>query len=148
MKKMVYLFVSLLIACSSKSAKDDPVLVEANKIHLEASAIQEEIEPTIENLDSLKALLVTKKTPAADSLVSSIEKIKTDFEEWEKNLFEVPGFEHAHKEGEHHHHDHTPAPELPADKMLEVQKEIKANIIRINQELTDILNKANSKVKA
>ncbi|MFD0878279.1 hypothetical protein ACFQ1A_29190, partial [Massilia pinisoli] len=80
MKKMAYLFVSLLIACSSKSPKDDPVLVEANKIHLDASAIQEEIEPTIDNLDSLKALLVTKKTPAADSLVSSIEKIKTDFE--------------------------------------------------------------------
>ena len=147
MKKLVYLLISLLFSCTSKSPKDNPVLVEANKIHMEASAIQEEIKPTIERLDSLKAVLLVQKTPVADSLVNNLEKIKTDFEDWEKNLFEVPGFEDAHEEGEHHHHDHTLAPELPADKMLEVQKEIKANIIKIKKELEITTNRINSILK-
>lgn len=110
-------------------------MVEANKIHLEASEIQEQVEPGIERLDSLRTLLLKKKTPEADSLIGALDKLTVEFEEWESNLFEVPGFEHAHKQGEHHHHEHATAPELPAEKMLEVQKEIKLNIEGIRNKL-------------
>lgn len=141
MKKISILLTSLvLIACSSKSPKDNPVLVEANRIHLEAEAIQGQVEPEIEKIDSLKNLLLLKKIAKADSLANELVSLKTDFEDWEKNFFAVPGFEHSHEgKHEHHHHDHTPAPELPADKMLEIQKEIKANIERIEIELTQTL---------
>lgn len=141
MKKILILAAGITVmACSSKTPKDNPVLVEANKVHLEAEAIQEKIEPEIEKIDSLKSLLLLKKTAQADSLVNDLSKLNADFEDWEKNFFAVPGFEHTHKEGhEHHHHDHTPAPELPADKMLEVQKEIKANIESIEARLNNLL---------
>jgi len=141
MKKILFLVVSIAVmACSSKTPKDNPVLVEANQVHLEAEAIQEKIEPEIEKIDSLKNLLAVKKTAHADLLVNDLSKLKTDFEDWEKNFFAVPGFEHKHEEGhEHNHHDHTSAPELPADKMLEVQKEIKANIESIEARLNNLL---------
>lgn len=147
MKKIVTLLAGLVVvACSSKSPKDNPILVKVNRIHLEAEAIQEQIEPEIERIDSLKNLLLAKKTPEADSLVNSFTKLKADFEDWEKNFFSVPGFAHV-VEHEHHNHDHTPAPELPADKMLEIQKEIKANIERIKIEFNQALKQAKEVLK-
>lgn len=141
MKKILMLVTGVAVmACSPKTPKDNPVLVEANQVHLNAEAIQEKIEPEIKKIDSLKNLLLVKKTAQADSLLTDLSKLKADFEDWEKNFFAVPGFEHTHEEGhEHHHHDHTPAPELPADKMLEVQKEIKTNIESIETRLNKAL---------
>lgn len=140
MKKILILAAGITVmACSSKTPKDNPVLVEANKVHLEAEAIQEKIEPEIEKIDSLKNLLAVRKTAKADSLANDLTTLKAGFEDWEKNFFAVPGFEHTHEEGHEHHHDHTPAPELPADKMLEVQKEIKANIESIEARLNNLI---------
>ncbi|WP_337045027.1 hypothetical protein [Emticicia sp. 17c] len=140
---ILLLAVLAVMSCSGKSAKDNPMLVEANEVHLAAEAIQEEIEPQIEKLDSLRNLLTMRKTPQADSVIADLATLKTDFEAWEKDFFPVPGFEHAHagKHEHHHHHDHAPAPELPADKMLEVQKEIKKNIEGIQNRLSETLTK-------
>lgn len=147
MKKIAILLTWIaILACSPKSPEDNPILVEANKIHLEAEVIQEQLEPEIEKIDSLKNLLSLKKTLKTNSLANNLTKLKADFEDWEKNFFTVPGFTHEHK-GEHHHHDHTPAPELPADKMLEVQKEIKANIERIKIELNKVLTQTKEVLK-
>lgn len=114
-------------------------MLEANEVHLEAEAIQAQIEPEIRKIDSLRNLLVTKNTSRTDSLANDLSRQKIDFEDWEKNFFPVPGFEHAHEKGHEHHHDHPPAPELPADKMLEIQKEIKMNIERIKTDLNQTL---------
>lgn len=149
MKKVLVLVTGFTVAaCSSHTAKDNPILVEANRIHVEAEAIQEQIEPEIEKIDSLKNILLAIKISHADSLAKELITIKADFEEWEKNFFAVPGFEHTHKGGhEHHHHDHTPAPDLPADKMLEVQKEIKNNIERISTDLRKTLAQTKEALK-
>ena len=139
MKKILILVAGFtIVACSSQSPKDNPVLVEANLVHLEAEAIQAQVEPEIVKIDKLKKLLIGQKNANADSLAKELTKIKTDFENWEKNFFAVPGFEHKHENG-HHHHDHFPAPELPADKMLEVQKEIRTSIERIKTDLNHTL---------
>lgn len=149
MKRILIVSASItLAACSSKSPKDNPVLVEANQIYLEAEAIQAEIEPQIERVDSLKNLLKDQKSAEADSLVNELSKVKANFEDWEKNFFDVPGFEHNHEKGDkHHHHNHTPAPKLPADKMLEVQKEIKTNIESIRSELNQTLVRVKETLK-
>lgn len=135
-------------ACGGKSAKDDPILQEAAKIHEEAHEIQEGIEPTVAQFDSLKTLLTNKKTTLADSLaaqadeaVASLDKIKADLESWEENLVVVPGMEHDHEheghnhEGHDHKHDHKPAPDVTPEQMLDIQKEIKKNIEAIKTEL-------------
>lgn len=116
---------------------------EAGKIHLAAMEVEEAIAKEIEQSDSLKNLLSEKKKTLKDaaliaqidSAVVSLDQVHKAFHEWQENLVEVPGLPHEHHhhgEGEgHHHHDHKPAPDLTPDQMLEVQREIKANIEKI-----------------
>jgi hypothetical protein len=155
MKKITFLgiltLVTLIWACGN-SLKDDPKVKEAGKIHLEASEIQEEIEPMVEQIDSLNSVLTDKKKTLADSsakqadeVIAALSKVKTDFEDWEANVFEVPGVEHDHEhaEGEHHHHhDHKPAPDLTPDQMLDVQKEMLKTIQGLKETLNQNMDKA------
>lgn len=155
------LFIALVIwSCGGKSAKDDPILQEATKIHEEAHEMQEGIEPTIEGIDSLKTVLIEKKKSLADSsakqideLVGALDKIKGDFEAWEENVVSVPGMEDEHehehsKEGEHHHHhDHKPAPDVTSEQMLDIQKEIRKNIEAIKADLDKAMAKVTALVK-
>jgi hypothetical protein len=134
------------IACSSSPTEEKKLLAQANQIYLEAEAIQLQIEPEVDSIDSLLKLLRTKKTIRADSLAKNLVKLKADFEGWERNFFEVPGYKHTHKEHEHHH-EHMHSPELPAEKMLEVQREIKANIKGIKKHLHLTLNEVGKILK-
>jgi hypothetical protein len=132
----------LLVSCGDKK---DPKMEEAGKIHLEAIEIEETLHEQVEGIDSLKIVLNDKKktvTDAAavasiDSTVAALDAVAKSFEEWEENLVEVPGLahEHHHHEGEEHHHDHKPAPDVSGDQMIEIQKEIKANIQKIKSDL-------------
>lgn len=145
MKKLAYsiaFYCLLLTACGDKK---DPKIEEAGKIHLEAMEIEETLHEQVESIDSLKIVLNDKKktvTDAAvvasiDSTVAALDAVAKSFEEWEENLVEVPGLahEHHHHEGEEHHHDHKPAPKVSGDQMIEIQKEIKANIQKIKSDL-------------
>lgn len=152
MKKLAYRAVGysllltvcgfLLVSCGDKK---DPKMEEAGKIHLEAMEIEETLHEQVEGIDSLKIVLNEKKktvTDAAaiasiDSTVAALDAVAKSFEEWEENLVEVPGLahEHHHHEGEEHHHDHKPAPEVSGEQMIEIQKEIKANIEKIKSDL-------------
>ncbi|MFN8348043.1 MAG: hypothetical protein U0X91_23790 [Spirosomataceae bacterium] len=154
MKKMTYrsLFYGLLITAggvllTSCGDKKDPKMEEAGKIHLESMEMEESLHEQVEGIDSLKIVLNDKKktlTDAAaiasiDSTVAALDAVAKSFEEWEENLVEVPGLphEHHHHEGEEHHHDHKPAPEVSGEQMIEIQKEIKANITKIKADLAD-----------
>ncbi len=155
MKKMAYstTFYCLLLTAScllltSCGDKKDPKMEEAGKIHLAAMEIEESIHEQIEGIDSLKVVLNDKKktlTDAAtiagiDSTVAALDAVAKSFEDWEENLVEVPGLahEHHHHEGEEHHHDHKPAPDVSSDQMIEIQKEIKANIEKIKSDLATV----------
>ncbi|MCU0341194.1 MAG: hypothetical protein MUE30_15045 [Spirosomaceae bacterium] len=128
----------LLTACEEKK---DPKMEEAGKIHLAAMEVEEAVAEHVETSDSLKTLLTEKKktlTDAAavasiDSTIAALDRVHAAFHEWEENLVEVPGLPHEHHDhGDGgHQHDHKPAPDLSPDQMLEVQKEIKANIEKI-----------------
>lgn len=148
------LSIALLVgACGGKSAKDDPILQEATKIHNEAHEMQEGIEPTVGQIDSLKTLLTNKKATLNDStakqvdeLIVALDKVKGDFESWEENIVSVPGMEHDHEhEGHNHeghdHHDHKPAPDVTPEQMLDIQKEIKKNMERIKADLETTMTK-------
>jgi allophanate hydrolase subunit 1 len=136
------LTVSLIVvACADKK---DPNIEAAIKIHNEASAIAAGIETQIEAIDSLQTLLIEKKktlgnaAPAAasiDSTVAALAAVATAFESWEQNIIEVPGMVHDDSAGEHHH-DHKPAPHVTSAQMLEIQKEMKANIEKIKSDFT------------
>jgi hypothetical protein len=125
------ILVSCLAACSSGTNKD-PLLEEAAQYHSEATRIQEVLEPKIEQIDSLKRVLSKQLTPTRAARMVTLDSLKTAFEEWEKNLVEVPGMphDHGHSKGEHAHHHHTDATlkNLPADQMRDLQREMLNNI--------------------
>jgi SMC interacting uncharacterized protein involved in chromosome segregation len=140
-----------LTACGGSASKEDQALLdEAGKIHLEASAIQEEVEPELTVLDSLRNQLTTRRaalkdTVAATAALAQINSVMASMEEWEENAVEVPGVEHKHDhaEGEgHHHHEHKKAPDVTATQMLDIQKEIKKNIERIRTDVREAKDKA------
>lgn len=122
---VIVLFLSLLLSygCSSNE-KHDPVLTQANQVHLEALDLHEAMEL---KLDSLRAQVVSPSDSRLDSLAEALA-------EWEGRLIEVPGFEDQH-DHEGHEHDHRPAPELTPDQMLAVQREFLEEIKVLDQSL-------------
>lgn len=129
MKKTIIIVLVGIFACS-KSPQDNSTLVEANKIHLEAIKIQEEIEDKITTLDSLKN---TINNPATILKIDSSKKL---FEEWKESVLEVEGFEH--EEHEHHHH-HKETPKMSDELMLDYQRNTQKAIIELNAEFEKLL---------
>ncbi len=134
------LALSSLSACSSSSDKHDPLLDEAARYHNEATVIQATLEPRVDQIDSLKTVLIGQSLPANAARIATLDSIKTAFEAWEENLVEVPGMphEHDHTHGKHEHHHHTDASlkDLPADQMRDLQRET-LNSIRQLQDRFD-----------
>ncbi len=127
----------LLTHCQSTNQKD-PLLEEAARYHNEATEIQAVLEPKIEQIDSLKTVLATKRTPDNAARIATLDSLKTAFEEWEENLVEVPGMphEHNHGKGEHKHkHADATLKDLPADQMHDLQRETLNNIRQIQARL-------------
>lgn len=139
---------SALVACSGKSDADKTLLDEAARYHTEATDIQEKLETSIDQIDSVRTLLAQKTTPEAKATAQSLDSLKTAFEEWEENLVEVPGMKHEHHEhgdGEHHHHHHhnnNDTKDLPADQMRDLQREFLANIKQIQEQTQQALERA------
>ncbi len=136
--------VLLTAACGGGGSADEATLQAAGQLHLQASEVQERIEPLIDSLALLKTQLTAKQTPEAQATVAEIDSVTKRFEEWEDTAVEVPGQEHPHQHGEgehHHHHDHKPAPQVTASEMLDIQKELKANIEKIDRDVRATLDK-------
>lgn len=139
----LFLCIALTASVLACGEKKDAFLEEAGKIHNEAHDIGEGIEPQIETIDSLTALLNTQKLTLkdaaqlarVDSTVAALGSVKTAFEAWEDNIVSVPGMVHKHAEGEAHEHNHKPAPDVTSEQMLEIQKEMKTNIEKIKADL-------------
>ena len=135
------LFLSfMLFSCSEQK---DPKLIEAAKLHNEATAIQATLEVQVEGIDSLISILNDKKKTIKnagviahiDSVAAALGTVSKNMEDWEANLIEVPGMPHAENAGEHHHHEHKKAPDMSAEQMLQVQQEIKKGIEKIRDDL-------------
>lgn len=134
---LVLVLGSFWVACTSTDKKD-LLLDEAARYHQQATAIQAAIEPKIEQIDSLKAVLLATKAPIAQATMATLDSLKTAFFEWEANLVEVPGMEHEHKVGEKHKHGDNTLKDLPADQMRDLQRELLNNIRQIQARLTAI----------
>lgn len=128
-----------VIACSSPDTKD-PLLQEAARYHNEATRIQAVVEPQIEQINSLKTVLITQKSLSAAARLTTLDSLKTAFETWEENLVEVPGMPHDHSHGGHkHRHNDATLNDLPADQMRDLQRETLNNIRQIQARLNAVL---------
>lgn len=114
--RLFYLFV-VPLGCSSPKVE----LTEANKIHLENTAIFEVLENKLDSLQKIR----TNETQNKD-----LQNLKHELEELEENMVEVPGFEHEHHQ-EGHNHSHEAPINYTDDQILAIQKEIKSELLKI-----------------
>lgn len=114
--------VLMTLSCSPGHEKS-PELIEANRLHLEAMKISEDLE---QKLDSLLPL-------AKDDVEKSrIDSLKNLIEVWEENVIEVPGFAHSHDHA-HGAHEHKVAPPMTDGSMLDYQRQSKEAILELQQ---------------
>lgn len=142
----VLLLTLTVYGCGASDTKD-PLVEEAARYHTEATAVQATIEPQIEQIDSLKTVFMTLKSPTTAARITTLDSLKTAFEVWEENLVEVPGMPHNHRHrtrglehGDHAHHKHEDATlnGLPADQMRDLQREMLNNIRQIQDRLNAV----------
>jgi hypothetical protein len=106
--------------------KEDPLLVEAARIHNEAVALAERLETHLNQL----AKETTYKT---DSLVTW----RIAIEKWKSQLVEVPGNE-SHHLHQHSHHDHgAQLTIVTSEQMLLFQQEMKAQLDSIKARINE-----------
>ncbi|SFF41605.1 hypothetical protein [Thermoflexibacter ruber] len=160
MKQQTYFPIALfalllLFSCNGKDEKSEALLKEAVKWHNEAMAIHKELMPKMKALEELKAKLTAQKDSLAgkdenaisqlDAKIMNLENISKGMKEWMENIVEVPHDEehHHHHEGDAHDHDHSREHEakidLTPEQMLEIQKEMKANILQIQEKIKAVL---------
>lgn len=114
-------------ACTKKNEKS-PQLIEANRLHLEAMKISQQLE---QKLDSLSPL-----AKDGSSGKPQIDSLKNLIEVWEKHVIEVPGFahEHAHEHAHQHGaHEHKSAPPMTDESMLEYQRQSRQAIAELQE---------------
>jgi seryl-tRNA synthetase len=155
--KNVLLFALLTFACAcgGKDEKAEATLKEAARLHNEAVAIHDSLMPMMKEINMLKVALVAQKdslTGKNDSLagslqtqIAALDAVSQEMRTWMENIVEVPGNEHhhhhegeAHKEGEAHDHEHGKKVDVTPEQMLEIQKEIKANILKIKDKVIQL----------
>jgi queuine/archaeosine tRNA-ribosyltransferase len=159
MKQQTYFLFALLLvfSCNGKDEKAEALLKEAVKWHNEAMAIHKELMPAMKEIEELKTELTAQRDSLAgrdenaisqlDAQIMNLENISKEMQEWMGNIVEVPhdGEHHHHHEGEEHDHDHSHEHgakiDLTPEQMLEIQKEMKANILKIQDKVKAILEK-------
>ena len=117
------------LSCSRRGEKS-PELIEANRLHLEAMKIAQQLE---QQRDSLMPLA---KDDLGKSQIDSVQKL---IEVWEDNVIEVPGFAHVHKHGhEAHSHEHKAAPPMTDESMLDYQRQSREAIAELQKAIAKL----------
>lgn len=110
-----YLWLAIFSLGCSKSGQDTH-LQHAAALHQEALQIAEDLE------DQLKQTSIPSDSAAV---------LQAAIEAWEKDLVEVPGFEHTHDHAGHQH-SHEPVQVTP-EQMLHLQQEAKDRIEQLKK---------------
>lgn len=153
MKNIYYLiFLFVWTACSHAhvSEEDKKLLAEAKKIHEEAYTIHDEIMPKMDKIAKYKKNLEDFLEKEEDleeeekntlkAKVEALEKVQNDMKTWMDNAVGLPeeeGHDHHHDHEGHDHHDHAKAPEVTAQDMLDIQKEMKKNIEKLKADMKE-----------
>ena len=129
MKNALFLTIVVLISgfgCNSKSNDSiSDALVEANQVHQNALDLREEI------MDFEKQL----KESAVD-----YAGVKENLKIWDKDIIEVPGFEHSHDDAhQRRYHVHNPMKPMSDSEHLEYQKMMYTEIQMIHEQLQRLL---------
>ena len=129
MKKLLVL--TILFACGSSKEKE--ILAESFQIHEAAMKVSAGVQKRIEIMNAQLDSLQEDQTYLKDSVVN----LTAAYNSWEEAIVEVPGFDDHHNHDHHNHeghdhHDHAPSPDLTAEMVLEIQKEIHKGIKQLD----------------
>jgi hypothetical protein len=136
------LLAGFVVACGP-SAEEKAVAAETEKLHEEIHAEEKLVKTQLAELDQLKPRLAALKdslTSGPDSLragqltatLAAIEGLGSTYAEWEKTLAQLPHDHEGHDHAEGEAHDHTTTQATP-EQVLEVHKEVKANLLKIKE---------------
>lgn len=118
------LISSFVFSCSSgKSDKKEitPELIEANEYHQRSLDIREEL------------MQVEKQLKAADIDYTSL---KDELKIWDKDIIEVPGFEHSHDdEHQRDYHVHNAMKPFNDKEHLDYQKMMYEEIVNLSEQM-------------
>jgi len=118
----------MLCGCHGGEEKSG-ALIQANELHLESMAIQE-------NLQKELVVLKSKAVEENDTIVmAKTDSLLVLMKLWEDGVSEVPGFEHTHHDG---HHAQKHAPRMTDESMLEYQRSAKKAIEEMAKEVDKI----------
>ena len=135
MKKLI---IGLLIV-SCTASNDEKLHQQSVETHDLAIKVGEHVHEKIQRIAAYaKNVDDTLKTMLEDS----VESLQQDYDFWESTIVEVPGHEHDHHEG--HNHDHTPPSDLNPEMILEIQRDMRDQIVKLNirsQRILDTLEK-------
>ncbi len=143
---LVASFLISFLACNNntKVNKDKGILEEAFNYHTQAMQLEKVFIKNQLQLVSRRNSIQVQGRALTDQELKWLEdegKVQLGYEEWQKSIIEVPGFEHDHDHGEHghHHHHHAPSVNLTAEDMLETQKALLDRIIELNDQAKTLL---------
>lgn len=150
MKNLVFILSSLfIISCgtSNSTVKEDPLLKEAFGYHKEAIEVQKSFKANLKELENRKNGIQVQGRALTDGEIKfteDVHKLLRDYELWNENHVEVPGYEHDHDHSGHDHdHDHSHGNDVqltPKD-MLETQKAFLNNIKEIKKRGEELMNR-------
>ena len=131
----------LIYGCSP--SQDEQLDTQSVEIHDLAIKIGEHVEEKIKRIAQHASSL---EEPTKSLLQDSVKVLTEDFAYWQSTIVEVPGHEHDHHDHHHHHHDHGTASDLTPKMMLDIQKDLRDRVVKLNvrvQRLLSTLEKNN-----
>lgn len=143
--RAIYFFLGLfafaMAACHTQ--EESPTIQEALEVHKSIRTLYQDLEDIADaKKEELKTAMKQAKqnadTAAAEQLMSfnkQLNGIHKDLADWKENLVEVPG--HCfHAEGEaHEHHEQPHLKDLSDAEILELQKELEAQLKELEEKL-------------
>lgn len=116
------LSISFLISCSANKSKEiTPELIEANDYHQKSLDIREEL------------MELEKQLKAAEIDYS---ELKDELKIWDKDIIEVPGFEHSHDdEHQRDYHVHNAMKPFNDKEHLDYQKMMYEEIATLSEKI-------------
>ena len=129
------LIVIMIAGCTATTHQQDEVVKQSIELHEATLKISQEVRQRIEEFAMMTESL---DDSLKSSLMDSIQRLNSDWADWESSIVEVPGHEHEHDHHDHtgHTHDHQPSADLTPQMVLEIQQDL-------NQQIKAIDNRVN-----
>ena len=124
------LLILLIYGCSPSN--DEKLHTQSVETHDLAIKIGEHVEEKIQRIAHHAG---NQEEPLKSLLQDSVKVLTQDFTYWQSTIVEVPGHEH-----DHHHHDHSTVPDLTPEMMLDIQKDLRDRVIKLNVRAQRLLN--------